>query len=177
MKRKLPILFVLIKLLSKTLLKTVFFQREFLKFISRSTIFPSFTISNLLLLRWRPFQYNIPFEKKCRIYSCFPYGFVKNLRKNYQFLVKISKIHVKIYCIANFHDFDICSTKMATVSYNSKFEINTFYTIVLIRLLSKTLWINSLFSIQIFEINFKIFCLPEIFMLQLAPTIIVVHSI
>ena len=40
------------------------FQYKILEFISRSSILSTFTISNVLLLKWRPLQYNKKVGKK-----------------------------------------------------------------------------------------------------------------
>ena len=82
----------------------------------RSTILPSFTISNLLLLKWLPFQYNTKLGKKNRIYWCFDQAFVKNFMKKILFLIQISKVHARIYRIANFHDLKLSATKITAVS-------------------------------------------------------------
>ena len=102
--------------LPKTLWKNCIFQYKFLKFILRSTILPSFTISNLLLLNWRSFQYNPIFGEKIVFIDVFIRLLSKSLRKNCFFLIQISKVHVRIYCIANFHDLKLSVTKMTAVS-------------------------------------------------------------
>ena len=71
--------------LPKTLWKNCIFQYKFSKFILRSTILPSFTISNLLLLNWRSFQYNPIFGEKIVFIDVFIRLLSKFLRKNYFF--------------------------------------------------------------------------------------------
>ena len=102
--------------LPKCLGKNCIFQYKLLKFILRSTILPSFTISNLLLLNWRSFQYNSIFGEKNRIYWCFHQAFAKIFMKKLLFLIKISKVHVMIYGIAKFHNLKLSATKMTAVS-------------------------------------------------------------
>ena len=48
---------------------TINFQYRFLKFISGSRNFSSFTISNLLVLKWQPCQYNTKFGKKAIFFN------------------------------------------------------------------------------------------------------------
>ena len=69
----------------KTLSKKYYFEYKFLKFILRSTILPSFTIWNLLLLKWQPFQYNTKFGKKVVFIDVFIRLLLKTLWKNYFF--------------------------------------------------------------------------------------------
>ena len=54
-----------------------------MKFILRSTILPSSMISNLLLLKWRSFQYNTNFRKKILFIDVFIRLLLKTLWKSY----------------------------------------------------------------------------------------------
>lgn len=81
-----------------------------------SLILLSFTFSNLLVLNWRPFQYNINFETKAIFINVLTELLLKTLWKNYYFLMQISKVHLRIYCIANFQSVKIFAIKMATNS-------------------------------------------------------------
>ena len=51
--------------------------------------------------------------KKNRIYWRFYQAFVKKFMKKLLFLMQISKVHVRIYFIVNFHDLKLSATKMA----------------------------------------------------------------
>ena len=54
-----------------------------MKLILRSTILPSFTISNLLLLKWWSFQYNTKFVKKIVFIDIFIRLLLKAFWKSY----------------------------------------------------------------------------------------------
>ena len=60
---------------------TINFQYKFCKFISRSTVFPSFMMCNLLVLKWRSFQYNKKFEKEVVFIIVFIRLLLKTLKK------------------------------------------------------------------------------------------------
>ena len=53
---------------------------------------------------------------------------LKALWKNYLFSIQISKVHVKIYCIAKFHNLEISATKMTVVLIKCKVWNENFYT-------------------------------------------------
>ena len=56
--------------------KTIPFQYKVLKLISGSSILWSFTISNLLLLKWWPSEYNVKIEKKVSLSAISTTGFL-----------------------------------------------------------------------------------------------------
>ena len=61
------------------------------------TTLPSFTISNLLLLKWRPFQYNRKFGKKVVSIDVFKSLLLKTLWENCFFKIQIS-FQDLLYC-------------------------------------------------------------------------------
>ena len=104
----------LLTFLPKTLWKNCHFLIQICEI--HFIILPSFVISNLLLLKWRPFQYNTKFRGKNCLCWCFHQAFVKKSMEKLLFLIQISKVHVRIYCIASFHDLRLSPTKMTIVS-------------------------------------------------------------
>ena len=125
---------------------------------------PTFTISNLVLLKLRPPQYNIKFGKTIVIIDVFMRLLFKTLWKNffkYAFL-KVMHCHLLyclvkvIYCIANFHDLKLSGTKWRPFQYNVKFQTKTSFIIVLTRHLSKSLRTKFCFSIYSLGIHFRV---------------------
>ena len=57
-----PIMFIFMRLLSKTLQKR-FFQYKFLKFISKCSILQNIRMPNIVILTWWPFEFKAEFEK------------------------------------------------------------------------------------------------------------------
>ena len=126
-----------------------------MKFILRFTILPSFTISNLLLLKCRSFQYNTKFGKTIVIIDVFMRLLFKTLWKNYFFKYPFLRF-MQVYCIANFHDLKLSATKWRPFQYNVKFQTKTSFIIVLTRHLSKSLWTKFCFSIYNLGIHFRV---------------------
>ena len=125
---------------------------------------PTFTISNLVLLKLRPPQYNIKFGKTIVIIDVFMRLLFKTLWKNffkYAFL-KVMHCHLLyclvkvIYCIANFHDLKLSGTKWRPFQYNVKYQTKTSFIIVLTRHLSKSLRTKFCFSIYNLGIHFRV---------------------
>ena len=74
-----------------------------------------FIIWKLLLLKWRPLQYNGKFEQKACFLEVFIRLLSKNLRTNYPVLTKISKFHASTYCNSGSHNLAFPSSKMAAL--------------------------------------------------------------
>ena len=62
-------MFILTRLLSNLYEKTIIFQYKFPKFMPRCSILQNIGMSNLVILKWRYFEYKEKFEKKKKIAS------------------------------------------------------------------------------------------------------------
>ena len=69
------------KVLSKILWTKFRFFNTYLRFFFRDSILSTFTICNVLLLKWRPSQYTIKIGKKTLVECYFHKSFVKNIKK------------------------------------------------------------------------------------------------
>ena len=120
-----------------------------------SLILLSFTFSNLLVLNWRPFQYNTNFETKAIFINVLTELLLKTLWKNYYFLMQISKVHLRIYCIANFMISNLLLLKWRPWQYNIKIEETASFMTVFTSPLWKTLLKKHCFLIHVSKIYFK----------------------
>ena len=73
-------------------------------------------ISNLLTLKWRPFQYNTKFGKKAVLINVLMRLFLNHFMKKLPFLIPISKVHVRIWYTADFRDVKRSASKMTAVA-------------------------------------------------------------
>ena len=106
---------------------TINLQYIFLKFTWRSRILTSFMISNLRVLKWRPFQYNSKFGKKAIFFKVLTKLLLKTLWKSYLFLIHISKVHISICNIEELRDLEISTTKMTVFSIYYKIRNEDFF--------------------------------------------------
>ena len=74
-------------------------------------------ISNLLILKWWPFQYNTKFGKKAVFVNVLTNkAFAENFMRKLLFLIQISKVDVSICCTAELQVLELSATKMRVVS-------------------------------------------------------------
>ena len=119
---------------------TINFKCIYLEFISGSRVCSSFIISNPLVLKWRPFQYNKKFGKKAIFFNVLTKLLLKTLWKSYLFYYKSPKFTSVSAILLSYRILKLLLLKWRSFQYNVKFEMKTSFIIVLTRLLSKRLW-------------------------------------